>query len=133
MIARIKSRNDLTPREREVLRLACAGKVDKQIADELRCGLPTVKAHMQSIRQKFGVTNRVQAVLVAFGVYGVELDAVDNDPARLSRIRQIIEAVDNRCAAVDGPVTPTLKEMTQDEISAIYALACRKPEKWRPA
>lgn len=42
---------------------------------------------------------------------------------RLRRIASIIEAVDNRCAAADGPVTPTLQEMTQREISAIYALA----------
>ena len=43
--------------------------------------------------------------------------------SRLRRIREIIEAVDNRCAAVDGPVTPTLQEMKQEEISAIYTLA----------
>lgn len=42
---------------------------------------------------------------------------------RLKRITEIIEAVDNRCMAVDGPVTPTLQEMTQNEISEIYQLA----------
>lgn len=42
---------------------------------------------------------------------------------RLRRIAFIIEAVDNRCMAVDGPVTPTLQEMTQSEISEIYKLA----------
>ena len=52
---------------------------------------------------------------------------------RLSRIAAIIDAVDSRCMACDGPVTPTLKEMTQDEISRIYALAMGKPETWRPA
>jgi hypothetical protein len=55
------------------------------------------------------------------------------DRFRLDRIAEIIRAVDNRCAAADGPVTPTLQEMTQDEISNIYALACRKPEAWRPS
>lgn len=55
-----------------------------------------------------------------------------NDAVRLRRIKAIIEAVDNRCAAADGPVTPTLKEMHQEEISAIYALACGQPEGWRP-
>lgn len=43
--------------------------------------------------------------------------------ARLARIAHIIEQVDQRCMAADGPVTPTLKEMTQAEISEIYALA----------
>jgi len=47
---------------------------------------------------------------------------------RLNRIAQIIEGVDNRCMAVDGPVRSTLQEMTQAEISEIYALAKRKCE-----
>ena len=42
---------------------------------------------------------------------------------RLRRIAEIIEAVDNRCMAVDGPVTTTLNEMRQREISEIYELA----------
>lgn len=51
---------------------------------------------------------------------------------RLARIAAIIEAVDTRCMAVDGPVAPTLEVMAQEEISAIYALARGKPESWRP-
>ena len=51
---------------------------------------------------------------------------------RLQRIKEIIEQVDVRCMAADGPVTPTLQEMTQDELSRIYALACGKPENWKP-
>lgn len=46
---------------------------------------------------------------------------------RLVRIAEIIEAVDNRCAAADGPVTPTLQEMTPEEIMEIYKLAKGKP------
>lgn len=42
---------------------------------------------------------------------------------RLVKIGAIIEAVDNRCMAADGPVSSTLKEMHQSEISEIYALA----------
>lgn len=46
---------------------------------------------------------------------------------RLWKIAEIIEAVDNRCMAADGPVAPTLSEMTQAEISEIYRLAKGKP------
>ena len=46
-----------------------------------------------------------------------------NDAERLGRIKEIIEMVDIRCEGVDGPVTPTLKEMRQEEISEIYMLA----------
>ena len=42
---------------------------------------------------------------------------------RLNKIAEIIETVDNRCMASDGPVTPTLREMTKDEIREIYQLA----------
>ena len=45
---------------------------------------------------------------------------------RLAKIADIIEKVDLRCMAADGPVTPTLKEMTQEEISKIYELALGK-------
>lgn len=41
---------------------------------------------------------------------------------RLAEIARIIESVDQRCMA-DGPVTPTLREMTQAELSRIYRLA----------
>ena len=43
--------------------------------------------------------------------------------ARLTEIARIIEYVDNRCLAADGPVTKTRHEMTDDEMRAIYALA----------
>ena len=45
---------------------------------------------------------------------------------RLQEIAGIIDYVDNRCMAVDGPVTPTLQEMSQSEISKIYSLAVGK-------
>lgn len=56
-----------------------------------------------------------------------------NESERLMKIRQIIEDVDNRCLAADGPVTPTREEITKDELCRIYALACGKPESWRAA
>jgi len=42
---------------------------------------------------------------------------------RLDSIVQIIEGVETRCMAVDGPVTATLQEMTERELREIYALA----------
>jgi len=54
------------------------------------------------------------------------------DADRLKRIRKIIEDVDHRIMCADGPCVPTLDEMTQDEISRIYALACGHRETWRP-
>lgn len=40
-------------------------------------------------------------------------------------IQDVIDAVETRCAAVDGPVTPTHKEITDKEIKAIYTNALK--------
>lgn len=42
--------------------------------------------------------------------------------SRLERIRNIINGVEIRCMAVDGPTTPTLKAMSEDEMRRIYEL-----------
>ena len=57
-------------------------------------------------------------------------EGAETDPAagaRLAEIARIIEYVDNRCMAADGPVTKTRHEMTDDEMRAIYALAKEGP------
>lgn len=54
----------------------------------------------------------------------------ETDPAagtRLAEIARIIECVDNRCLAADGPVTKTRHEITEDEMRAIYTLAKEGP------
>jgi hypothetical protein len=41
----------------------------------------------------------------------------------LSAIAKIIEDVDDRCLAADGPVSKTREEITDKEIKEIYRLA----------
>lgn len=43
--------------------------------------------------------------------------------AACQRVVKIIEAVEDRCMAVDGPVTKTSYEITDDELCAIYKAA----------
>ena len=45
---------------------------------------------------------------------------------RLNRIAQILESVDCRCAAADGPVTPTRHEITDAELHSIYVLSATR-------
>jgi len=52
----------LSLREREVLHLIADGRKNREIADELVVVTGTVKAHINMIYQKLGVTNRVQAI-----------------------------------------------------------------------
>jgi DNA-binding NarL/FixJ family response regulator len=57
--------SQLTDREREVLRLVTRGLANKLIARELGISEKTVKAHLTTIFQRIGVTDRVQAAMWA--------------------------------------------------------------------
>ncbi len=56
---------DLTERELEVLRAAAQGQRSKEIALDLGISERTVKAHLASIYNKFGVDSRPAAIAVA--------------------------------------------------------------------
>ena len=56
----------LTDREREVLRLVARGKSNRDIADELFVGHETVKSHVGAVLTKLGVSGRTQAVIAAY-------------------------------------------------------------------
>jgi DNA-binding NarL/FixJ family response regulator len=55
----------LTPREAQVLGLVRAGLANKQIARRLEISERTVKAHLTSVFQRIGVSDRTQAALWA--------------------------------------------------------------------
>jgi DNA-binding NarL/FixJ family response regulator len=57
--------NTLTDREREVLLLVREGLANKQIARRLAISERTVKAHLTSVFQRLGVSDRTQAALWA--------------------------------------------------------------------
>ena len=59
------SADDLTDREREVLRHLALGESNKAIADALSVSEETVKTHVGHILSKLGVENRAQAVVQA--------------------------------------------------------------------
>ena len=54
-------KNILSGREYEIMVLISAGKLNKNIADELNCEETTIKKHLQHIYPKLGVQNRTQA------------------------------------------------------------------------
>jgi DNA-binding NarL/FixJ family response regulator len=67
LTARAESRPaaELTAREQEVLGLLAQGLANKQIARRLGIAEKTVKAHLTSVFQSIGVTDRTQAALWA--------------------------------------------------------------------
>ncbi len=58
-------KNTLSAQEREVLRLIALGKTNRQIAQELLVSLSSVKAYVQRIIKKLGVSDRTQACVRA--------------------------------------------------------------------
>ena len=63
-----KSRETLTERETDVLRLLAQGKSNKEISQGLTIGEQTVKTHVSHILEKLGVPSRTQAALYAIRV-----------------------------------------------------------------
>jgi DNA-binding NarL/FixJ family response regulator len=61
----VRTNVELTPREAEVLNLLRQGLANKQIARALGISQATVKAHLTSVFQRIGVTDRVQAAVWA--------------------------------------------------------------------
>jgi len=58
-------KKDLTPREREVLRLLIKGSTNKEIANDLFISEKTVKSHLNKIFKKLNVSRRLDAILSA--------------------------------------------------------------------
>jgi LuxR family transcriptional regulator, quorum-sensing system regulator BjaR1 len=61
----MKRQISLTPRERECLRWAAAGKTDWEISEILSISEKTANAHIEHAKGKFDVATRVQAVVHA--------------------------------------------------------------------
>lgn len=56
--------DELTTREREILKGICAGRSNRQIAAELFISPHTVRTHVQNIRSKLNVNSKLEAAMV---------------------------------------------------------------------
>lgn len=65
MRTQAKSRDNLTDRELEVLRLLARGKSTQAIADELDVSIHTVRNHVRNLTQKLGAHSKLEAVTTA--------------------------------------------------------------------
>jgi DNA-binding NarL/FixJ family response regulator len=60
------SLDELTDREREILRLIAQGNSNAELAQQLYLSEATIKTHVSAILRKLGVRDRVQAVIAAY-------------------------------------------------------------------
>jgi len=60
----VHAKDDLTPREIDVLQLIAAGKANKEIGDHLSIGEASVKSHVTNILSKLGANDRAHAVAI---------------------------------------------------------------------
>lgn len=69
-------RNELTPREREVLDFVLAGKPNKLTAWSLGISQRTVEVHRSRIFQKMGVRNAIELVAAVYARGGTPMHAL---------------------------------------------------------
>jgi hypothetical protein len=95
----------------------------KMVADEGDGEHPNLTVRMRGFGGGEPQERNLHAIATIMNAAPLLIERIVKSDARLRRIAEIIEAVDRRCMATDGPVTPTLEEVTQEEISEIYTLA----------
>ena len=73
------SPDSLTPRQREVLKLASTGATHREIARTLGVSSRTARNHLANLYQRLHVHTRAEAVMCALRLGLVELDAMAGD------------------------------------------------------
>lgn len=77
--SKVRSKENLSEREIEVLRLAATGMSNKEIAEKLSVTVRTVKAHVSNVFAKMDVASRTEAILKAMREGWLELDKAPNN------------------------------------------------------
>ena len=77
--SRSEAKEQLSPRENEILKLAGRGMSNKEIANMLSLSVRTVKAHLTNIFNKMGVSCRTEAIVKGLREGYVTLDDIPSE------------------------------------------------------
>lgn len=86
----INETNQLSEREREILRLVATGLSNQQIANQLGISVNTVKVHLRNVFSKIGVASRTEATMYAVRAGIVTIDRAE--PALLAATSDVLPA-----------------------------------------
>lgn len=99
--------SSLSPRQTEILHSVLRNRANKEIASELNITVRTVKFHISSLLNKFGVENRLELARRAAGILrpAILRDQTENsDQSVENSRRQVLHPI-----AVDGPIAIAAK------------------------
>jgi DNA-binding CsgD family transcriptional regulator len=102
----INETNQLSEREREILRLVASGLSNQQIANQLGISVNTVKVHLRNVFSKIGVASRTEATMYAVRAGIVTVDRAE--PALLSTAPDEPVAVEPAPAETAATLEPEL-------------------------
>lgn len=100
----INETNQLSEREREILRLVATGLSNQQIANQLGISVNTVKVHLRNVFSKIGVASRTEATM-----YAVRAGIVTIDRAEPALLATTPDALPTELVAVAEP-EPAIEE-----------------------
>jgi len=72
---------NLTKREEEILGGVVRGLINKEIADELKISVETIRVHLKNIYEKLHVRSRTEAAIKAYPLAGVAQSAAPRFPS----------------------------------------------------
>jgi len=119
LVHEVQEPESLTAREIEVLRMICDGLANKEIAGQLRISEKTVKSHVSTILDKFGLQSRTQAALHAWrlGLATSKTSLVDGSPissvSTPPRLTLVPPSPDTHYPTSECPPGPDWRNATQ--------------------
>ena len=102
--------NQLSEREREILKLVASGLSNQQIANQLGISINTVKVHLRNVFGKIGAASRTEATMYAVRTGIITIHKEEQETAQLSKPLEPFVA-----SKVDFPQTQTTATIVSSE------------------